>query len=215
MSNLTVALANDQFDEVVLQHQPDMAVLQCGVIEGCPRILPRRARTVLETMSWGRTLTRFLYGHRRAWIHLLATLGVCYCDVPPQEFSRHIRGLSSRCKGAGIRLVLVRVPTLSDEFDRKSVPGAIAALSAYDAILLDVARELEIPVVDPLLGAGDPTRDTLYLPGTVHFSVTGHTLVAENIVRFLARSGFAAQGREAMRPGETGSLPRSVEQERL
>jgi len=193
MSSLSVETVNSQFLEVVLQHRPNIVVLQCGIIEGCPRILPKRLRAVLEHVVLGRTLTGFLHKHRVAWLRFLSRLGVQFRDMSISEFKMHLRDVHAKCRKEGIELVLVSIPTLSEEFDRNVVPLAIKVMSHYDAALLDIARSLDIPDVDAFHGATDPKRNSLYLPASVHFSVAGHTLIARNIANFLTNPAFAAR----------------------
>jgi SAM-dependent methyltransferase len=192
MSSLTVETVASGFDEVVLQHRPTVVVLQCGVIEGCPRILPKRLRAILECVSAGRGVTRFLHRHRASWIRLLNHVGTRFCDMQISEFERHLREVCDKCHREGIQLVLVGIPMLAREFEQAHVPQANQTLATYDSVLRGVAEELKLRVADSLLGATDPTRDTLYLPGSVHFSVAGHALVAGNIASSVADLMLAA-----------------------
>jgi hypothetical protein len=118
--------------------------------------------------------------------------------MPISEFKVHLGSVQAKCSAEGIQLVFVRIPMLSEEFDRGVVPRAIETMARYDVALVEVADRLGTPVVDVLRNATDPTRNSLYFHGTVHFSVAGHTLIAQNLVAFLTSAKFAARTKNAL-----------------
>ena len=185
MSYLHVGTVDSGFTEIVLQNRPDVVVLQLGIIEAGLRILPRRLRDFLGAVPGGRTVSKAIHDRQGAWRRMLRRLRLRFHDVSREAFREHLRGIAGQCAEAGIRLAFVRIPPLSERSLKETYPGNGEAIERYNEALDDVAREFGLPAIDPFSGNADPTRDSLYLPASVHFSEEGHRLVAGNVLAFL------------------------------
>lgn len=197
-SYLHAGTVDTQFREIVSSNRPDLVVLQLGIIEAALRILPKRVRDFLGAVPGGAFVTKAIHDRQGPWRRFLARRGWRFQDVPCEAFRTHLGNIAARCAAAGIRLAVVRIPPPSLRCERGNFPGNAAEIARYDAAIDEAAASLRFDVVDPFRGNADPTRDSLYLPDSVHFSAAGHRLVARNILEYLAGhdvdGGTAAKG---------------------
>ena len=92
-----------------------------------------------------------------------------------------------KCTLFGHRLVVLQIPLLSDQCERDVLPGNNSVIAEYNQAIDEFSAECGVESLDPFANNEDPTRNSLYLKDSVHFSEKGHRLVAENLVRFLSR----------------------------
>lgn len=202
MSELTVASVDSLFREIVMPHRPDVVILQCGIIESALRILPRDLRDLFRIVPGGRFLTRALHARQARWRRFLSRRGIRFLDMPLAQFLSHVRSVRGKCASLGARLAVVRIPLLSERCVRELLPDNNGIIAAWNLALADACRDEGIPLLDPFDGADDPTRDSLFLDATVHFSERGHRLIAANIVRFLGEDpGALGDGRTGASAG--------------
>ncbi|MGE5189474.1 MAG: SGNH/GDSL hydrolase family protein [Gemmatimonadota bacterium] len=198
LSELTVGTVDSQFREIVMPHRPDAVILQCGIIESALRILPRNLRDLFRIVPGGRFVTRALHERQAAWRRFLDRRGIRFLDMRLDAFLAHVRSINGKCGSLGTKLAVVRIPLLSERCERELLPGNNAIIREWNRALDGLCRAEGIPCVDPFDGAGDPSRDTLFLAETVHFSERGHRVIAGNVADFIRRTfGSTGAGREA------------------
>jgi hypothetical protein len=161
-------------------------ILQSGIIEAALRILPPKVRELMGVLPGGGILTKFIYARRGQWLNLLAKLNIQFVEVGLEEYINCIKSIHANCVRDKIDLVLIEIPQLSDQFERDVLIGNNAVLSKYNDALKKISRELNIPIIDPFQGNTDPSRNSLYLLNSVHFTTFGHQLIAQNIMAFLS-----------------------------
>lgn len=186
-SDLSVMSVDTQFREIVMQHRPHQVVLQCGIIECALRILPRDLRDLLRVLPGGRIVTKAIHDRQRGWRSLLNRLGVRFQDVKLPAFLRHLGNIHDKCRELAFGLVILGIPLLSEQCERDVLPGTNQAIGEYNRAIEELARRRDLVFLEPFGGHEDPTRDSLYLKDSVHFSEEGHRVIAWNLVGLLRR----------------------------
>ncbi len=185
-SDLSVKTICNLYNEIVLQHRPRVLILQSGIIEAALRILPVKLRDLLRVLPGGSKLTKFIHERHGKWLALLSKLNIRFIDVGLEEYINCVKTIQANCVRDKIALVLIEIPPLSEQCENAVLVGNNAVLSKYNDALKKIAGKLNIPIIDPFQGNTDPSRDSLYLPNSVHFTTFGHQIVAENIMAFLS-----------------------------
>jgi len=186
MSSLSVATIDNQFDEIITQHQPDIVILHPGIIEGSLRILPTKLKDLLRVLPGGRFITGTLHKRRRGWYIFLSKLNIQFFEVNINDYQKHLRNIADRCGHLNYKLIFMTVAPLSESHERRFVPGNNEILVKYNLVLSAVARDYNVPIINTFANNLDPTNRSLYLEeGGVHFSVAGHKLIAKNIINFM------------------------------
>lgn len=186
-SDLSVAGVDGQFREIIMPHRPRLVVLQCGIIECALRILPRDLRDLFRVLPGGRAVTKAIHGRQRAWRSMLNRLGVRFQDVKLPAFLCHLGNIHDKCRELGFGLVIMEIPLLSLQCERDVLPGTNRAIEEYNRAIGDFVRQRNVMFLEPFGDHGDPTRDSLYLMDSVHFSEAGHRAIAANLVSVLSR----------------------------
>jgi hypothetical protein len=192
-SDLSVSTVDGLFREIVMQHRPDLLILQCGIIECALRILPKGVRDLLRVLPGGRYVTKALHDRQKAWRDLLNRVRLRFHDVELPAFRYHLRNIHGKCVEFGFRLVVLRIPLLSEQCERDVLPGNNTVIAEYNRAIDDFTVECGVASVEPFGNNAEATRDSLYLRDSVHFSETGHRLIAENLALFLSRIPAAGQ----------------------
>lgn len=182
VSDNSVMLANNLFSEMIVQCQPDLVILQCGIIEAGLRILPKRLRNLLGALPGGGIITNYLHKHRSYWIKAMNRLSCKFVETDLKEFSHHLESICQQCQQRGYKLILVLIPLLSDACEKTRLPDNNQVLNHYNQILTKCAQKNNLSLVDPFTGNTDSSRNSLYIDDTVHFSTLGHQLIAHNLI---------------------------------
>lgn len=183
MSDNSLATIDTLFGEMIDQVHPEVVVLQCGIIEAAERILPSWARGACRILPGGKWLSGCLHHHRVKWLNLLTRLGIRWVELPLANFNQHLDSIEQQCAKHGYRLVVAEIPLLSDRCEAELLPGNNTILNQYNDSLKEWAQSHPSAVVVNIFAHNqDETRNTLYIDGTVHFSVAGHQLIAQNLL---------------------------------
>jgi hypothetical protein len=105
MSYLSVVTLNDLFREIVMPHQPDLVILQCGIIEAGLRILPKSTRDILGILPGGRLVTGFLHKRQAKVRKALNLLGIRFLDVNLHQFERCLFEIIKKCEFFNYKLM--------------------------------------------------------------------------------------------------------------
>ena len=185
-SDNSLARIDNLFRETIKQHQPELVILQCGIIEAGLRILPRKIKDFLKCFWLGRGLTFVIHQNQQKWLKLLQFLGLYFFESSPHDVAEQLQSIINKCRENKINnLIFISLPLLSNNRLRKVTPNNNRFIVHYNEILAQVTQKNHIPVVNPFLGNRDKTLNSLYLSDTVHFSVAGHRLIAKNILESL------------------------------
>lgn len=184
-SYLNVTEVNDSFSEIILNHKPDVVFLQCGIIEAGMRILPKRLRDVLRGVYGGKIITNYLHKHQVAWRRLLSKFNIAFTDFTLKEFRDALNGIIQQCSKHQIEIVVIITPLLSVQCDEEFLHGNNQVIEKYNSVMTDVCRENRIRYIVPQFERFDPTRNSLYISNSVHFSKDGHKLIAQQLVNFI------------------------------
>jgi lysophospholipase L1-like esterase len=162
----------------IVDVEPDVVVLQLGIVEAARRILSTREKDLLRRFGrLSRPLTRLLHTRRQQVIRLRNTLGLDTRLYSPEQFDREIRELLSALTARGIDAVLLEIPPFSPEFEREHYPLIGDDVETFNSIL---RRNGAVPLLPP----GTDTH-SIWQPGTVHFTREGHRIAAERIVELV------------------------------
>lgn len=105
--------------------------------------------------------------------------------VPLEEYRQNLRAMARDCRAHGVRPAFLALP-------HRKRAGEPPASVPYAAALREVARELDIPVLEiGVLAADAPVADTSELfVDTLHLSPAGHDYLARELERQLAALGW-------------------------
>jgi lysophospholipase L1-like esterase len=103
--------------------------------------------------------------------------------VPPKEYKRNLLDMASRIAVAGAWLVLVTPPPVNEKLIKSRTLGNTAA---YAKICLDVAREMNLPVVDLFMKLQEEAgwQKNALIDG-LHLSANGMTRLYEELAMSL------------------------------
>jgi lysophospholipase L1-like esterase len=178
--------ALDRFEDLVLSHQPDVVVVNFGLVDAQPRTVPLRwfrwmfARAPVQgplrrgwRRLWGPWLARW---YRRVG-PILARRRLVPARVPPRQFRRDLQVLIDLVRherGALVVLVGITPPSARVE---EVLPGTLARAGSYDEVLRAAADgELDVRYL-PVADLGLPVDQLA--PDGIHFSAEGHRAVGE------------------------------------
>ena len=172
-------------EDVVITRYPQAVVIQYGIVECTLRDMPRwlyqfvKLRLQGDENRWQRLpvqlAARTLMPLSRRW----AALRGRWRWMEPQPFAHDVRKLVQLIRKETSALpIVINIPTPSERVERLA-PGTSASAAEYNRLLALLAAELQVPLLDAAaLIAPDP--DAL-LPDGIHFSASGHRLVADQI----------------------------------
>lgn len=187
-SDNSVANIDNHFREIILQHDTDFVFLQCGIIEGSLRILPRGLKDILAMLPGGKYLTGTIRNHRRQWMKLLNSIGLKFHEIDLRKFESHLTNIIKKSKENHIELGLLAIAPLSHDFITNMIPGNNESLAKYNSVLVKIAKKHNIQLIDSIENQSNIALNELYVKNTVHFSVKGHELIAKNIANFIISS---------------------------
>jgi lysophospholipase L1-like esterase len=186
-NSLTVSDAVEALEDRIVSWSPDILVLNFGIVDCTPRIVPQRlrrrfvrARTPLHRLWLAaealvrRPIVRLLGGasamSARAFESALARL----IDVARSE--------------AGARVFCLGMSTTSVRVEWE-VPGVQRQIAAFDKAIRRACQRWNAFYVDvgAMLASGDADR---LRPDGIHFSAEGHAMVAEELARQIT-AGFS------------------------
>jgi lysophospholipase L1-like esterase len=182
MSELSVDTVDGLFNEIVLQHKPDVVFLQCGIIEAALRVLPRSARHFLRTIKIGIFVTKFLHDRRFLWLKFLDKFGIRFFDIDKKVFGHHINTIINKCRINNIKISVIKIPLLSEACEGTILPGNNYYIDEYNSVIESICNNNSVPFIEPFEGNSDRSRNSLYIDNTVHFSLDGHMMIAKNIL---------------------------------
>ena len=186
MSDNSVAMVDSLFSEMVVQCQPDIIVLQCGIIEAGLRILPKRWRNFFNAVPGGNGVTGIMQKNRSWWINSLHQRGWRFVEIGLKDWEQHLKNICQKCRQHDYKLLLVNIPLLSENCEATRLPGNNPLLNQYNKILKELAPNYSLSVVEPFAGNTDLSRNSLYIDDTVHFSAAGHQLISANLKPIIA-----------------------------
>jgi hypothetical protein len=171
-SGWTIRDFNRHLDDV-LAVDPDLILLQVGIVECSRRILSAAEKRIIRRLPRRHALTKFLHDRRPDVIRWRARLHINTRLYTVTEFSAEIEEFLARCRAADSDALLLEIPCFGAAFERKHFPLINDDIALFNGPL---RRNGAVPIFEP----GDPI-ETIWQEGTVHFTAAGHELVAERI----------------------------------
>jgi lysophospholipase L1-like esterase len=187
-SDNSVANIDNHFNELVLQQYPDIIFLQCGIIEGSLRILPRGLKNILALLPGGKYITGSIRNRRRQWMKLLNIFRLKFYELDLHQFESHLSSIIKKVKENNIEFGILEIAPLSQDFINNMIPGNNQSLARYNSILVKVAKRHDVKLINSIENNHNASLNDLYIKNTVHFSVEGHELIAKNIINFINSS---------------------------
>ncbi|HVN59806.1 MAG TPA: SGNH/GDSL hydrolase family protein [Gaiellaceae bacterium] len=174
---------NAHVDEI-LALQPDLVVLQVGVVECSRRILSTREKRLLQRIRGSTRLTLWLHDRRKGVILWRSRLRIDTRLFGVGEFDREIARFVSRLRQGGVRCLLLETPQFGLAYEREHFPLLNEDIELFNRVL---RRHGAVPILRP----GDDI-ESIWIAGTVHLTERGHALVAERLVERLQQSAVVA-----------------------
>ena len=174
MSGWSIVDFNDRLDSVFFA-EPELVILQVGIVECSPRILSRREKAVIGALPYHMTLTGWLHRRRNRVIEVRRRLGITTRLVEPDEFERLLSDFLTKMDSHGIRLLVAEIPRFPTEHEERHFPSGNNHIDEYNEI---------IRTFDSLSMLDEDTNSPeLWIPGTVHFTRKGHEATASTLAQ--------------------------------
>lgn len=172
MSGWTIADLRPHLRDNVVALEPDVVVLNYGIVEAAQRILAPRAKRVLATTPWGRWITGALHARRSSVLRLRERAGVQTRLMAPGSFAEMVVAIAAELEAAGIAVLFLEMPEIPDGGAALRHPFVNDDIRLFNS-LLPAGKTIRLPAVAP--------EGSLLQDGTVHFSPMGHLVVAETL----------------------------------
>jgi lysophospholipase L1-like esterase len=167
------ALASD-VDQYVALNQPDIVVLQVGLVDAVPRIISWRERQVLRLVPKG-TREKFVdlrKDQRQARMMDGNPLAKVY--VPPDSFRRNLQNFldESNRQNGQCKYIMIPIIANTEKMEKKS-PGYTQNLALYNQIVRDVfgGDVVDVPRLP----------ESAYRPDGYHFNSEANGIVAKAV----------------------------------
>jgi len=169
-------------EDRLLGFGPDVVVVNVGIVDCTPRILPQGLRRlyVRGASRWERL---WLAGEARIRRPLVRVLGGAPALSPAGFRSRLQRLVQVARDEASAQVVCLGVPPTSARVARE-VPGVEEQIRRFDDTIRDVCRLMSAEYLD--VGAAVSSVGVeAALPDGIHFSAQGHARIAEELARLI------------------------------
>jgi acyl-CoA thioesterase I len=168
-------LAND-LQTCVTFNDPEIVVLQIGVVDAAPRIISWRERRVLRFVPL-QVREQFIDRRKSNRQSLIASDPLAKVYVPPDEFVGHLKTFVAAVHRDHPSCRLFALPIVADvPFMERKSPGYGGNVSLYNRLIGSVAGLHMIPLT--------MTNDDL-MPDGYHLNVAGNAAVATAVAQHL------------------------------
>jgi lysophospholipase L1-like esterase len=107
---------------------------------------------------------------------------------PPRYFRRNIEALMYQTRARGVKTVLMTFPFSPENMGYFGVEGFRKALDGHNEIIRDIARQLDVPLID--LAQMFPTKPEVWGFDGIHANEAGTELEARLVADFLIERGL-------------------------
>jgi hypothetical protein len=171
---------NQNLDDI-LAIEPDLVVLQVGIVECSRRILSAREKRIIHRLPRHHALTKFLHDRRAEVIRWRARLHLDTRRYAVSEFAAELGTFVGKCRAVGVDVLLLEIPSFGPAYEQTHFPLINQDIALFNEPL---RRFGAVPILEP-----DDPIEAIWQEGTVHFTARGHALVAERLAqRILART---------------------------
>jgi lysophospholipase L1-like esterase len=172
-------LIRDFLEHVELK-RPDVVVVHVGLVDGAPRIISLRERSLLaHCPTWIRNRIIRRRASRRAQILRKDPLARVY--VRPDDFTRCLRRFGEKLSDLDCKPRLIVLPILYDaeKMEAKS-PGFVSNMEIYSKALSDFAAETnaQMPTTADIYASD---RSDMFCSDGMHLKETGAEAVARTL----------------------------------
>jgi hypothetical protein len=173
MTGFTIRDFNTHVENVVAI-EPDLVVLQVGIVECARRILSVREKELIRLLPASRRLTKALHDRRQRVIRARERIGRTTRLYSVDEFRAELRRFRERVVASGADVVLLEIPRFSERYAALHFPFVNEDIDLFNGAL---RAEGAVPLLD-----GEAVDDALWQPGTVHLTQAGHRVAAERLM---------------------------------
>jgi len=174
--------ALEDLERRVVSLSPDLVVINYGIVEAAPRLLPRPAYFYINRPFYRVSRLRRLVSGAAAAAERVLTpvmLGIApgWRWLAPDLFRQCLRtAVEQLWKECRCAVVVLNIPRPSQRVE-SLLPGIGRSVDRYNRVINDMGEMHNAHVLDvAAIAAGDPQRLS---PDGVHFSVEGHREVAK------------------------------------
>jgi acyl-CoA thioesterase-1 len=181
-------VSDDYLQEYIRPMQPNVIILQIGVVDCLPRLLGDFERKCISLLSRA-TITGKLtaYYLRLKTAHRYAiTKKHPRTIVPQDEFDRNLKVLRKNAP-SGCRFIIINIPHPGDDLIKKSY-GVAENIQRYNASLA-IAFNDENSIIVDLYGATIANPNYLLADG-YHISSIGHAFLFQKLSKLLVSMDF-------------------------
>lgn len=170
-------------DDDIFLYEPDIVVIQLGIVECAPRLFSPRQKKILRRIKPAALRDKIIsiFSKRRRFF----TEYFPKTDVPLETFSHLYDELVVKILEKGINVILVNIANTNEENKARSHNYA-KNIDAYNAVIKNLASKHGLRLVDSFALSNELPRYTL--PDGVHLSVEGNRLLAEKISKAIIGS---------------------------
>ncbi len=176
MSGWAIGDFNAHIDDV-LADDPELVVLQVGIVECAQRILSEREKRILQRVPGSRRLTAFLHARRTRVIRARRALRIMTCLYTLERFRDEVDSFVAALGSRGVDVLLVRIPRFSDAYEAEFYPYINEDIELFNTALVERGAV-------PLVSEAD-TDVAIWQPGTVHLNAEGHRAAADTLLAAL------------------------------
>jgi lysophospholipase L1-like esterase len=175
------------FLEHVVWKQPDVVIVQVGVVDGAPRVFSRRERAILDWRFFPAGVrTRLVASRSKRRAALIRRNPLAKVYTPPADFARFIRQFIERAARHDPRLRILVLPISANmaQMEVKS-PGYAGNLKLYNAALERCCQETGARWVTPEELTGAPEGADLFCADGYHYNEAGNRRIAAALKKIL------------------------------
>lgn len=183
MSGWSIGDFRAHLDNVLLV-TPDLVVVQVGIIECARRILSEREKRLIGAVPYSLCFTKWLHDNRQAVIRARHRLGIDTRLFSTAQFEHELALVIERLRAACAEVLLLEIPAFGERYEARHYPMINEDVERFNVVL---RRHGAVP----LFSDGDDL-ETLYQPGTVHFTALAHRRAAARVLELITNAASIA-----------------------
>jgi lysophospholipase L1-like esterase len=181
----TDELTDYEIQEYVKFIEPDIVIMQVGVVDAMPRVISRKEKKILKSIFIPSHLRKFIIENRkknRQEITLKDPLKKVY--VRPDKFKDNILQFIKKIKDYNNDISVILIPILVDSFffEEKS-PGSESNLNIYNNILIEISKTTNQHFLD--IPETDVNKSSFFCKDGYHLGILGNIKMADYLYNHL------------------------------
>lgn len=163
--------------ENITELEPDLVVVQVGIVECSRRILSARAKRTWAAVPGGGVATKFIHDRRRQVIRLRNRLRMDTRLFTTDEFRRELAIFVAAVTGTGGRLLVLEIPSFGRQYEALNFPLINEDIALFNSVLREFGAVPMLP--------RDADLESVWVSPTVHLTQDGHRLAAAHLERLV------------------------------